>query len=69
MKPLKTYYKGELVKTRFIKPGNLVDIHVGKKMIKDVSNSELMVSLEDAENEFKQLEEKINQIKEILCEY
>lgn len=70
MKPLKTYYKGELVKTMFISPNPLVvDIHVNGKFVKDVPKKELMVSLVDAENEFKELEEKINRVKEVLgCE-
>lgn len=35
-------------------------------MIKNVEKSELMVSLVDAQKEFKELEDKIDKIREIL---
>lgn len=69
MKPKKVFYQGVEVKYIF----NLVDetkvdlgLVDGKATIKNVNKSELMIRMVDAELELKELQDKIEKIKEIL---
>lgn len=69
MKPKKVFYRGNEVKVIF----NLVDetkvdigLVGGKQTIRNAEKSELMIRMVDAEKEFKELEDKIEKIKEIL---
>ena len=65
MKPLKTFYNNQEIKTIFTLPENKVDLHIGKNIVKNINKSELMVKLVDVENIIKEYKDKIEQIKEI----